>query len=101
MKPATLADSAAPPNAVKCWMDDNSVYAELPSINGPCVVRFPITEGGLAKCLALLGAKRTADHSGPVYTSKPALNKNLMAAGVTQKDMDLAESTLRRIGLIK
>lgn len=101
MKPATLAHTAAPDYAIRCWMDDNHVYAEIPSVNSPCVVRFPITEGGLAKCLALLGARRSVEHSGPIYTSKPALNKTLMAAGVTEADMDLAKSTLRRIGLIK
>jgi hypothetical protein len=101
MKPATCAQSAAPSYAIKVWMDDNNVYAEIPSLNQPCVVRFPIQEGGLAKCLALLGAKRTAEAHGEPYIHRPAMNKKLMAAGVTVKDMDQAAEMLRRKGMLK
>src|SRR5437868_12163838 len=101
MKSATSATSAAPPHAIRCWMDDNNVYAEVPSLNQPCVVRFPILEGGLAKCLALLGARHSIEGHGEPYIHRPALNKKLMAAGVTVKDMDQATTTLRKIGMLK
>lgn len=95
------ASYAAPSYAVRCWMDDNNVYSEVPSVNGPCVLKFPITEGGLAKCLALLGARHSVEGAGQTYVHRPALNKKLMAAGVTVKDMDNAEATLRKLGVIK
>lgn len=101
MKPATCAESAAPAWAIKCWMDDNHVYAEVPSLNQPCVLRFPILEGGLAKCLALLGAKHSVEGQGEPYIHRPALNKKLMAAGVTVKDMDQAAAMLRKRGMLK
>jgi hypothetical protein len=82
-------------------MDDNNVYAEVPSIHSPCILRFPISEGGLSKCLAILGAHRSVEHSGPIYNSRPATSQKLMAAGVTQADMDIATSTLKRIGVGK
>jgi hypothetical protein len=98
---ASTAPSAAPAYAIKCWMDDNNVYAELPSLNQPCVLKFPISEGGLAKCLAVLGARHSVEGHGAAYIHRPALNKKLMAAGVTVKDMERAEAVLKRVGVLK
>ncbi len=101
MKIDHTTESAAPPYAIKCWMDDNNVYAEIPSINSPCVLKFPIQEGGLAKCLAILGARHSVEGHGEPYIHRPALNKKLMAAGVTMKDMANAEAVLRKAGVLK
>ena len=97
----TFASSAAPTYAIKIWADDNNLYAEVPSIHSPCICKFPITEGGLAKALAVMGAKHQVEGHGEPYIHRPALNKKLMAAGVTQKDMDVAEAVLRKTGFLK
>lgn len=96
-----ILPSAAPAYAIRCWMDDNHVYAEVPSIHSPCVLKFPISEGGLAKCLAVLGARHSVEGAGDVYIHRPALNGKLMAAGVTVRDMEKAEAVLRKAGVIK
>lgn len=98
---ATVAPSAAPDYAVKVWMDDSNIYAELPSLNQPCVMAFPISEGGLSKCLATLGAKRIAECAGQQYLRPPMIAKKLMADGITQRELDAAAVVLRELGIIK
>jgi hypothetical protein len=98
---AIALSSAAPPHAVKVWCDDHSVFAEVPSIHGPCVVAFPLSEGGLSRCLALLGAKHTADVSGAPYLRPAVIAKALMRDGITQRELDAAREALLELGMIK
>lgn len=68
-----LAPSAAPPNAVKMWMDDRAIYVELPLSPGyestlPCILRFAISEGGLSKALNILRERKT-DFAGPIQAA--------------------------------
>ena len=98
---AEVAKTAAPPYAVKVWCDDQNVYAEVPSINQPCVVAFPISSGGLAKCLQLLGARHSSEGAGLPYIRPPHVAKTLLREGLTQRDLDLAAAALRQSGMLK
>jgi hypothetical protein len=98
---ATVAQSAAPLNAILVWCDDNNVYAEVPSLNQPAVLAFPISEGGLSKCLALLGARYSLEGHGETYSRPVVVPKKLLADGITPLDMASASETLRRLGMLK
>lgn len=93
--------TAAPPWAIKVWADDRNVYAEVPSVNSPCVIAYAYTEGGLARMLALLGAKHTADGGGEPYLRPAVVAKALLKDGLTQRDLDSAREALAGLGLIK
>lgn len=98
---ATVIKSAAPTWAVKVWADDNSVYAEVPSINSPCVISAPFTEGGLSKILSVLGAKHRSEAAGIAYERPTYVAKALQKEGLTQRDLDLARAALKDLGLLK
>lgn len=98
---ATVADSAAPSWAVKVWADDVNVYAELPSLSGPCVVAYPKSESGLSRCLATLGAFHTKEGSGEPYHRPEAMSKKLIAAGLRPQDLEAARKTLKELGILK
>lgn len=93
--------SAAPPYAVKVWCDDRNVYAEVPSINHPCVVAFPISQGGLSKCLEVLGARHSVEGAGLPYIRPVHVAKTLLKEGLTQRDLDLAAVALRQSRILK
>lgn len=95
------APSAAPPYAVKVWMDDNSIYAEIPSINSPCVISAAITEGGLSRILEVMGAKHRSEAAGVAYERPAYVAKGLQKEGLTQRDLDLARQSLKSLGLLK
>jgi hypothetical protein len=98
---ATVAPSAAPSHAVKVWSDDLNIYAEVPSLNQPCVMAFPICEAGLSRVLTVLGAQRLKEGSGEPYLRPPVIAAKLMKDGITQKDLDAAAQVLRDMGIIK
>lgn len=98
---AEVAKSAAPPYAIRVWADDNSVYAEVPSINQPCVVSAPFTEGGLSRILEVLGAKHRSEAAGVAYERPAVVAKNLQKEGLTQRDLDLARASLKSLGILK
>jgi len=50
---ATVCKTAAPPHAILIWADERSIYAQLPSQNGPYVACFPRSEGGLSTALLI------------------------------------------------
>lgn len=96
--PASFAPSAAPANALLIWTDGRSIYVELPTSKSlpPCVLSFRLTESGLTKALDILRAH--ADTSGQPLVSVPAPRKDLVG---TAGQHDLAESILRKAGVIK
>ena len=98
---AEVTSTAAPPWAIKVWSDDNSIYAEVPSINSPCIISAPITEGGLSKILAVLGAKHQSEAAGIAYERPAYIAKGLQKEGLTQKDLDLARASLKALGVLK
>lgn len=97
---ATVAKSAAPPNAVLMWADERNIYAQLPSANGPYVAVFRRSEGGLAAALHHLGAMHT-EHSGEPY-QRPAAppSRELAQKGLTQNDREAARDILKKMGVI-
>lgn len=98
---ATVAASAAPAWAVKVWADDVNVYAELPSQNGPCVVAYARSEGGLSRCLATLGAFHSAEGHGEPYPRPPSMSKKLLSEGLRPQDLESARLALKQLGIIK
>jgi len=98
---AKVLPTAAPSYAVKVWADDINVYAEVPSLNSPCVIAFRLSEGGLAQALALLGAKHTAEGGGQPYLRPAVIAKRLIKDGITQPDLDAARAALIEMGIIK
>lgn len=98
---AESLSTAAPSWAVKVWADDVSIYAEVASINSPCVISAPFTEGGLSRILALLGAKHQSEAAGIAYQRPPYVAKGLQKEGLTQRDLDKAREALKALGVIK
>lgn len=98
---ATVLPSAAPPWAIRCWADDINVYAEVPSVNGPCVVAYARSEGGLSQALATLGAMHSAEGGGQPYLRPLAVSKKLISEGITQPDLDAARAALIECGVLK
>ena len=93
--------TAAPPWSIRVWADDINIYAEVPSINSPCVIAAPISEGGLSKILAILGAKHQTESAGIAYERPAYVAKSLSKEGLTQRDLDLARASLKSLGGIK
>ncbi|SRR6266436_5455026 len=98
---AKVLPTAAPNHAVKVWADDINVYAEVPSLNSPCVIAFRLSEGGLAKALALLSAKHSTEGGGQPYLRPAVIAKRLIKDGITQPDLDAARAALIEMGIIK
>ncbi len=93
--------TAAPSYAVKVWADDVNVYAEVPSLNAPCVIAFRLSEGGLSKAIALLGARHSAEGGGQPYLRPAVIAKQLIKDGITQPDLDAARVALLELGILK
>lgn len=96
MSPARLAPSAAPPHAVRFWASGSDIFAEIPAkdpASPPAVLKFPLTEGGLGKALALLCHRRT-DYAGP-HTIAPTMPAR------RDDTADLARSIMLRHGILR
>src|SRR5882762_10262170 len=96
-----VCPTAAPPYAIKCWADERSIFAELPSINGPYVAMFIRSEGGLSQALHILGAMHATEHAGTPYIrpEAPVLpTKRLAQSNLTKEDMDKAREVLKKMG---
>jgi hypothetical protein len=92
--------SAAPPHAIKCWVDANNLYFELPSLNAPCVLAFPRTGEGFSKALSVLFVRHaTEGHGKPYSRSQPSLltpDKN----GITGMQRSNARDVLKRMKIL-
>ncbi len=96
---ATLAPSAAPAHALRCWVDNHSLYFELSGVNGPYVMSFQRFE--LSKALAILYTKFETETHGEAYIRPPVVAKALMKDGIDQRDLDAAAKALRELGMLK
>lgn len=97
---ATSLPSAAPPYAVPFWVDGNSLYCELPSQNGPCVLSFPRSSLGLQKALAILFGLHETEGHGEVY-SRPQLPSSIPDKnGITDRQRQDARDILKRLKII-
>lgn len=57
-----VASTGRPAYARYTWSDENSIYLEVPGQHGPCIIAYPLNEGGLSKALALMrDARKKSD----------------------------------------
>ena len=96
----TPATSAAPKNAAKVWTDTRYIYTEIPgklledgSLIPAAVFKFPLTEGGLSKALAI--------HKAQIYEYA----RQPMPSNVARRSMNpriaAAQAILRKNGILK
>jgi len=98
-----VCKTAAPAYAIKVWADERSIFAELPSINGPYVASFARSEGGLSQAIHILGAMHAVEHAGEQYLrpEAPILpSKKLQQSSITKQDLDSAREVLKKLGVI-
>lgn len=107
---ATLARSAAPPNALRMWCDTTAVYTEIPGKppNGlPHVMSFALSEGGLSKALNILRVQHRqafgfTDYSGtPVDRFGPCAQPSNKPSVGTAIQRAHAQAVLKRLGIFK
>lgn len=97
---ATIASSAAPPYAVKFWVDGLNLYCEVPSQNGPCVLCYPRNTLGLSKALAILFGLHETEGHGEIY-SRPQLASSIPDKnGITDRQRQDARDILKRMKII-
>lgn len=94
-----------PPYAVMCWVDDGHVHIEIPSKDAklpPYIQRWPLTEGGLSKALAVMkqGYKEYSK-TGKVLTP---IGRQAVRPGRTvnasEAQREQARAILKRLGII-
>lgn len=102
---ATLARSAAPPNALRMWCDNTAVYTEIPGkppSGLPHVMSFALSEGGLSKALNLLRVQHRqafgpADFAAPTSVALPS-NRPSIGTAIQRAH---AQAVLKRLGIFK
>jgi hypothetical protein len=95
---ATAAPTAAPPHAVRCWVDGNNLYFELASQNGPAVIGFQRDAIGLTKALAVLFVRHEVEGHGEVYHRPPSQLPD--KDGITGVQRQAARDLLKRMKII-
>lgn len=107
---ATLARSAAPPNALRVWVDDRAVYTEIPGkapAGLPHVMSFALSEGGLSKALNILRVQHRQsfgpmDYAGtPVDRFGPVAQPSNRPSVGTAIQRAHAQAVLKRLGIFK
>lgn len=96
---ATIAPTARPLYAVVIWSDENAIYIELTSIHGPCVLRYPLSEGGLSKALHLMSDQHR-QASSPVYNLPPIPSGYKPKGDFNDDQREKARAVLRRLRVI-
>lgn len=95
----TFASSAKPPWAVIAWVDERSVYIELPvKDQAPFITSFQLNEQGLSKALNLM-RKQHKEEFGPQQYQIPH-REYKTTAGVSDDTRAKAHAILRRMGII-
>ena len=89
---ASLAHSAAPPNALRVWCDARWIYVEVPG-KTPTVLSFSRSGDGLSRALSLIYGHADNSSAMPVNYVRRKQKVDTHSA--------LAESILRRQGIIK
>lgn len=91
---ATSAPSAAPPHALKIWVDPRNIYFELTGINGPTILTFARSSAGFASAIAILFAIPEAGTPFPSQSFVPGKD------GLTGLQRSNARETLKRLKII-
>lgn len=96
-----------PPDAVMMWSDHNHVYVGVPSTSGGpmWVTKYPLTEGGLSKALAVLrkpeahicGTRAPEMKASPLR--EPKLSKDAVKFNEAQRSA--TRELLRKRGILK
>lgn len=94
-----------PAHALLCWVDDRSVYIQVPVLNNPMplIQSYPLTEGGLSKALNFLRVRYEAlpSYERNYTTSAPPLSsKNGKPPVQTDAERIQALAVLRKMGLV-
>lgn len=94
---AEIAHSAAPDWALSVWCDLRSIYVQLPSQHGPCVITYTRDSRGLSQVLDLMRTRHECEGYGKVYLVPPPSIKR--DARFSPKLQDLARETMRKAGI--
>lgn len=98
---ASALRSAAPPHAMKMWMDCHSIYMEIPGANGgpPYITSYQLCESGLSKALSMMRDIHTkAVPLGGSY--QIPLNPSIKKINDFSKDQRAtARAVLRKLGI--
>lgn len=97
---ATSAPTAAPPYAVPFWVDRNSLFCELPSLNGPIVFRFTRDTIGLAKAFATVFTIYESEGHGEIYSAPQLASSIPDKNGITDRQRQDARDILRKMKVI-
>jgi hypothetical protein len=97
-----------PPQSINVWCDDKFVYAELPTGGSyPYIAKFPLTEGGLHKALALLQDRHlTIAHREsyriPLNTPKQVQVKSARGkVKMSDEQRSDVNTLLKKLGMLK
>lgn len=96
----TIAPTAAPPHAVRCWLDGRSLYFELSGVNGPVVLAFTPDSAGFSRAISVLFARHAAEGHGEVYI-RPELPSTIPDKdGISEAQRREARDLLKKMGII-
>lgn len=94
------ATNFRPPWAISLWSDITHIYCEIPAKSGPSLVMsFAKTEGGLTKCINLMGAQCAAARAEGKVFEMPVIHMP-KATPVTETQRSLVRDILRKQGII-
>ncbi len=100
MKTDSLAPTFRPPWAYTVWAGDNDIFMEIPCKKGPPYIsRFPKTEAGLGKALAIMKDAYEAHKPAPPY-APPKQDYRRRAVNFTESQRDNALEALKKAGII-
>lgn len=94
---ATALPSAAPPHALRIWVDPRNLYFELSGTNGPAVLSFPRSTAGFASALSILFA---VPEAGEPYIRQQLPSSIPDKNGITDQQRQDAKDLLKRLGII-
>lgn len=95
MKDQTAA-TARPAWAKYTWCDENAIYIELDGQHGPCVLKYPFTEGGLGKALHLMRDQHKK-HDSPIYQAQGVNAAYKPKGDFNEASREKAREILRRL----
>ncbi len=77
--------AARPKNPLSMWHDGRWIFVELPSKTVPCIIKFPLHEGGLWRALNVLHG-HSFEFAGPPMAIERPIDPKISAAHKILKD---------------
>lgn len=93
---AEHAKTAAPDWALSVWCDLRSIYVQLPSQHGPCVITYTRDSRGLSLVLDLMKSRHATEGYGQVFLVPPPPIKRDSRFSPNQRD--LVRDVMRKAG---